>query len=167
MSALLRRTAGVALCAACLALAACGFQLRGSSNLPFKSLFVSTAANSQLGNELKRNIRAGTSTALIDDPKLAEARFDVLGETREKEILSLNSAGRVREYVLRYKVSFRVLDSKGRALIPTNEIVLKRDISFNESAILANESEENLLYRDMQTDLVQQVLRRMAAVRIP
>jgi len=146
-------------------LAGCGFQLRGSSSLPFKTIYVSTPENSQLGNELKRNIRAGTSTALAPNPQTAEARFDVLTELREKEILSLNSAGRVREYVLRYRVVFRVVDQTGKVLIPATDINLKRDISFNESAILATESEEALLYRDMQSDVVQQILRRMATVR--
>ncbi|MFN0162016.1 MAG: LPS assembly lipoprotein LptE, partial [Burkholderiales bacterium] len=34
---------------------------------------------------------------------------------------------------------------------------------FNDTQVLAKESEEALLYRDMQTDMVQQVLRRLAA----
>lgn len=146
-------------------LSACGFQLRGSSSLPFNTLWIGTAENNQLGNTLKRYVRAGTSTRIATDPKQAEALFDLLTESREKEIISLNSAGRVREYVLRYRVGFRVHDGRGRDFIASSEIVLKREIAFNESAILANESEEALLYRDMQNDVVQQILRRLAAIR--
>ena len=53
----------------------------------------------------------------------------------------------------------------GKELIPETELLQQRDISFNESAVLAKEAEEALLYRDMQTDIVQQLMRRLAAVK--
>ncbi|MEC5217032.1 LPS-assembly lipoprotein [Actimicrobium sp. GrIS 1.19] len=148
-------------------LSACGFHLRGSNgeaNLPFRSMMLGFTDTSPLGTELKRNIRAN-GTLIVTDPKAAEAILEVLSETREKIVLSLNSAGRVREYTLYYKLRFRVKDNKDVELLAPTEIVLKRDISFNESAVLAKEAEEGLLYRDMQTDLVQQILRRLAALK--
>jgi LPS-assembly lipoprotein len=148
-------------------LAGCGFQLRGSASLPFETIFVSTVPSSPFGNELKRYLRAGTSTRVVDEARLAQAQIDLVGESRNKEILSLNSAGRVREYVLRYSATFRVHDTKGKDFIPNTTILLKREVSFNESAILASESEEALMFRDMQTDVIQQILRRMAAVKLP
>ena len=54
---------------------------------------------------------------------------------------------------------------QGKELIPETELLQQRDISFNESAVLAKEAEETLLYRDMQTDIVQQLMRRLAAVK--
>jgi LPS-assembly lipoprotein len=42
--------------------------------------------------------------------------------------------------------------------------VLRRDYSFNDQEQLSKESEEALLYRDMQTDAVQQLLRRLQAI---
>ena len=89
-----------------------------------------------------------------------------VAEAREKVILSLDTAGRVREYQLRYRVGFRVHDGKGQSWIPTSEIALTRDISFNDSQIIAKENEEALLYRDMQTDMVQQMVRRLARARL-
>jgi len=59
----------------------------------------------------------------------------------------------------------RLRDARGRELIEATELLQQRDISFNESAVLAKEAEETLLYNDMRTDLVQQVMRRLAAVR--
>lgn len=147
-------------------LTACGFHLRGSASLPFKTLWVSFNDTSQLGTELKRNIRSGTSTQLVSDPKQAEALLDVLGEERVKEILSLNSAGQVREYNLFYKFRFRVHDGKGKDFIPATEIVLKRNITVDDNNQLAKAAEENLLYRDMQSDVVQQLLRRLAAIKL-
>jgi LPS-assembly lipoprotein len=150
------------------ALSACGFKLRGSNgqfNMPFHSIYLGFPDTSPLGTELKRNLRGVDSVVVTSDPDKAEARFDLLSETRGKSILSLNSQGRVREYLLTYTVSFRVRDAKGADMLGPTEISLKRSITFNESEVLAKEAEEALLYRDMQTDLVQQILRRLAAIR--
>lgn len=151
-----------------LTLSACGFHLRGSGgqyNLPFNSVYLGFAETSPLGNELKRNVRAIGSTRVLPDATGAEAVLDVLSETRGKSILSLNNQGRVREYLLTYTLVFRVRDSQGAELLGPTEISLKRSISFNETQLLAKEGEETLLNRDMQTDLVQQVMRRLAAIK--
>ena len=161
---MLRRSVVVALLAAAV-LPACGFKLRGARTLPFETIFLSAAGNNALSAELARNIRVGTSTRVVPGRNQAAAVLDILGETRDREILSLNAQGRAREYTLRYRLSFKVSDGKGRDFIPATEIAVQRDISFNESEVLAKESEEALLYRDMQTDLVQQILRRLAAVK--
>jgi LPS-assembly lipoprotein len=146
-----------------LVTAACGFQLRGQAKLPFETLYVAIPDMSPLGTELKRNIIAGTHTRLARDPAGAQAILSVTSEERGKSILSFDTGGRVREYQLRYRLSFRVHDAKGRDYLPQREIRLTRDVPFNNSRVLAQESEELLLYRDMQTDMVQQILRRLAA----
>jgi LPS-assembly lipoprotein len=146
-------------------LSACGFKLRGARTLPFTTIYLSAGPSSALGAELARNIRVGTSTQVVPERTGAAAVLDILGETRDREILSLNAQGRAREYTLRYRLSFKVHDGKGHDFIPATEIAVQRDISFNESELLAKESEEALLYRDMQSDLVQQILRRLAAVK--
>ena len=112
---------------------------------------------------MKRNIIAGTHTKLVNDPALAQATLSITAEDRGKTILSFDTAGRVREFQLRYRLSFRVHDSKGRDYLPQSEIRLTRDISFNDSQVLAKEQEELLLFRDMQSDMVQQILRRLAS----
>jgi LPS-assembly lipoprotein len=149
-----------------LALTACGFHLRGSSqyHMPFQSVYLGFPDTSQLGIELKRYLRADNSVVVVTDPTKAEAQFDVLGESRAKAILSLNSQGRVREYLLTYTLVFRVRDAKGAEMLGRTEVTQKRSITFNEFQALATEYEEALLYRDMQSDLVQQILRRLAAI---
>lgn len=151
-----------------VALSACGFQLRGSNgqyHMPFQSIYLGFSDTSPLGTELKRNLRGGDAVVVVADPAKADAQFDVLSENRAKSILSLNSQGRVREYQLNYTLAFRVRDAKGAELLGPTTIALKRSIAFNESQVLAKESEEALLYRDMQADLVQQILRRLAAIK--
>ena len=146
-----------------LVTAACGFQLRGQATLPFETLHIAIPDISPMGTELKRNIIAGTHTKLVNDPALAQATLSVTSEERGKTILSLDTAGRVREFQLRYRLGFRVHDAKGRDYLPQSEIRLTRDISFNDAQVLAKEQEELLLFRDMQSDVVQQILRRLAS----
>lgn len=150
-----------------LTLSACGFQLRGQAGLPFESLYISVPAGHPIGAELKRAIRAGSSTRIVDEARDAQATLQIVSAVNEKHILSLSGGGKVREFQLRYRVSFRLADAKGMALIPVNEITLKRDFSFNDTQVLAKEAEEALLNKDMQTDAVQQVMRRLAAAKLP
>jgi LPS-assembly lipoprotein len=154
-----------ALLAAALAApaAGCGFQLRGSASLPYESLFVDMPESNALGAELKRNLRAGTGTRIVARREDAQATLVPTSEVRSKTILSLSSAGRVREFRLKYNFAFRVLDGQSRDIIAPVALVIERDFPFNDTQVLAKESEEALLYRDMQSDLVQQVLRRLAA----
>jgi LPS-assembly lipoprotein len=155
--------AALAVIAAVL-VAGCGFQLRGSSSLPFETIYV-PGSSGGVALDLKRAIESSSKTRVVDTPKDAQAVFQLIGATQEKEILSLTGAGRVREYRLHYRVSYRVHDAKGRDLIPSTTLTQTRDVTFNDSAVLAKESEDQLLYRDMQTDMVQQILRQLAAAK--
>jgi LPS-assembly lipoprotein len=149
-------------------LSGCGFALRQAPNFAFASLYVTVAESSPLGNALKRSIAANGNVRIIDDAKLvdqAQAVLDILTDQREKVVVGLNTAGQVREFQLRVRVKFRLRTPAGKELIAETEILQQRDISFNESVVLAKESEEALLYRDMQSDIVQQVMRRIAAVK--
>lgn len=152
---------------AALTLSACGFQLRGASqaSIPFKSVYIGVPETSQLGVELKRNLRA-VDTKVATDAKTADAILELLSESRDKVVSSLNTQGRIREYSLYYKMRFRVLGQGGKELLAPTEITLKRDVSYNESQAIAKEKEEELLYRDMQSDIVQQIMRRLAALPV-
>jgi LPS-assembly lipoprotein len=147
-----------------LLLASCGFQLRGVADVPFESLYLPNAT-SGIALDLKRNIQAGTRVKVVDDAKGAEAVMHFTEETRQKEILSLTGTGRVREFQLRYRVGFRVSDNKGGDYVPQNTIILTRDVTFNDTEILAKEQEEQLLFRDMQSDMVQQIMRRLSTAK--
>jgi LPS-assembly lipoprotein len=147
-----------------VAVAGCGFQLRGTQDVPFNTLYI-PGATGGIALDLKRNIEAGTDAKVVSDPKQADAILELSNERREKIILSLSGTGRVREFRLRYAVDFRVHDGKGNVFVPTSTIALTRDVTFNDAEILAKEAEEQLLFRDMQSDMVQQLLRRLSAAR--
>ena len=154
-----------------LTLSACGFHLRGSNGsfmLPFATMHIGLPDTSPLAIDLKRYIRAIGSTEIVDTRDGADAALEVLVDperTRTKTILSLNSNGRVREYQLGYSIQFRVVDKAGNVLLGLTTIALNRPITFNESQVLAKETEEASLYRDMRNDLVQQIMRRLAAIK--
>ena len=147
-------------------LAACGFQLRGTATLPFDTLYM-PGATGGIALDLKRNIQAGTRTTVVDDPTKAEAVLEFVEEAREKDILSLAATGRVREFRLRYRVGFRVRDAKGGEFLPLSTVQLARTITFNDTDVLAKDTEEGLIYREMQFDMVQQIMRRIAGAQAP
>lgn len=159
------RTLTALLCT--LLLAGCGFQLRGAANLPFDTLYVQAPVGSQFAAQFRRVVAAGGGTRIVNDPKAAAATLVLVSELREKSILSLSGGGRVREFQLRYRMSFRLLDNKAVETIPVTEIALTRDFSFNDQETLSKESEEALLFRDMQSDAVQQLVRRLQATKLP
>lgn len=151
--------------ALCVSLTGCGFHLRGQATLPFDTLYIPGSAPVVI--ELKRNVAAGTYSKIVPGEKDAKAILALTSEAREKVILSFSTSGLVREYQLRYRVGFRLFDAKGRNYLPPSEIQLTRDVSFNEGQVLAKEAEDALLYRDMQTDMVQQIIRRVVAAKVP
>lgn len=146
-------------------LAGCGFQLRGAYTLPYESIYVAGADYNLIVAGLKRAIRGSGSARLVDKAEDAQATFLPTNEIREPTILSLSSAGRVREKRLRYIYGYRIVDAKGRDLVAPATVELYRDISYADSDVLAKTQEEDLLWRDMEKDLVQQLLRRIATAK--
>jgi LPS-assembly lipoprotein len=149
-----------------LTLAACGFKLRGTAAVPFETIYL-PGATGGIALDLKRNIQVGTNAKVVDNAAQAEAVMQFTEEAKQKEVLSLTGTGKVREFQLRYRVGFRVHDGKGGEYVPQSTIQLTRDVTFNDTEILAKEQEEQILFRDMQTDMVQQILRRLAAAKKP
>jgi LPS-assembly lipoprotein len=150
-----------------LALDGCGFKLRASQDFSFACIAVMPHPGGPLATELRRSFGSAVRVLTAAEP-LTQANLviDILQEQREKTVVGVNSFGQVREFQLRIRLKFKVRTPQGQDLVPETEINQLRDISFNESSALAKESEEVLLYRDMQTDIVQQLLRRLAAVRL-
>ena len=150
-------------------LSGCGFHLRGtnSGNLPYKTMYIAMPETAEVNIWLQRYIKASGSTTIVDesDAKQADAIFQQMSDSRQKTILSVNAQGRVREYRLQLDYRFRVVNQKGQVLVPPNEINLTRDITFDDSNVLAKDLEEGLLWRDMNNDLVNQIMRRLSIIK--
>ena len=145
-----------------MTLSSCGFQLRGQAAIPYKTMFIETNGYSLFANDLERAIRSGSKTKIVSSRVEADAVLKVVNEVQEKQILALSSAGKVLEFELRYRVSFRLTDRAGKDLTAPGEIYLRRYMTYEDTEVLAKESEEALLYRDMKADAVQQMLRRLS-----
>ncbi|MGH1357456.1 MAG: LPS assembly lipoprotein LptE [Burkholderiaceae bacterium] len=162
----LHRLIGVTGLSTVAALSACGFKLRQSVDLPFATLFNGLGSGG-LSNEFSRQIRVAAATRLVTNQSDADATIKLLTENRQKEAVSFSTSGRPREYELRYVVKFRVRDREGVEVLRPTEIELRRYITTTDVELLAEELEEEFLYREMQTDMVQQILRRLAAIDRP
>jgi LPS-assembly lipoprotein len=149
---------------ALIALQSCGFTLRGAATLPYETVAVVAPGNSQLAADLRRNLAATANTRIVEDEKTAALQVQVLSELRDKQVLSVNAQGRVREYTLVLRVTVKALDTQGKEVMAPTEFAQQRDISFNEGVVLAKEAEEALLYREMQADIMQNIVRRIAAL---
>lgn len=150
-----------------LLLSGCGFKLRGPQALGFATVHINTSAMTELGASLRRLIATTGSTTVVEDPDQADARLQILSNDRGREILSLSGTGKVREYQLTQTLRFQLLDKAGKALIPPTAIAASREYTFDDSQVLGKEQEESLLYNDMQKDLLQQLMRRLAAAHAP
>lgn len=148
-----------------LGLSACGFQLRGEAPTGLKSLHVSSVGGSQVAVEVRRSLSGGR-TRVVASPADAEAHLRILDERRDKAIATLTGTGRVYEYLLRLTVAYQ-LEVPGREepAIARSELELRRLITYSESAPLAKEAEEQLLYREMHSEAASQILRRISLAR--
>ncbi|ENO81713.1 Rare lipoprotein B [Thauera sp. 27] len=146
-----------------LAASGCGFRLRGPQALGVSTLHVNAPAQTELGAQLRRLIATTGTTTVVDDAEQASARLQILANNRGREILSLTGAGKVREYQLTQSLRFQMIDREGRTLVPPTTLSARREYTFDDSQALGKEQEEALLYRDMQADLLQQLMRRLAA----
>jgi len=145
-------------------LAACGFQLRGSVDLPFSRIALEGfAPRSPLAEELRRTL--SQRAEVVATPAQAQVVLHALIDRRERGVVATTTASQVRELQLRVRLEFRLTTPGGRELIPATELLMTRDMSYSETVALAKEYEELQLLRDMQSDIVGQVMRRLAHVK--
>ena len=149
-----------------LALASCGFHLRGDNAFAFSSIYVNAPSSPPMTTELTRAISSG-SAKVADSAAAAEVILEIPVVVDDKDVLSLSSGGAVREYALVKRVQFRLRDKEGQDWMPAGEIVVRRSYTFNETQVLARDLQEQRLLREMQTDAVQQILRRLQAAKKP
>lgn len=152
--------------AAAAPLAGCGFQLRRPPELRFRTIALTGfRPHSPLADELKLHLAASRTTVVVEAPSQAQVVFEALVDARERSVVASTATGQVRELQIRTRLQFRLHTPAGKELIAPTELVLSRDMSYAENLALAKEQEESLLYRTMQSDIVSQVMRRLAAVQ--
>ena len=150
-------------------LGACGFRLRGAPNFVFRSIYVQAGRGSPVGTLLRRNLESSSDKLeVIKDPAspdTAEVICHVVSEQAQRIIIGSNVAGQVREIELRLIVRFSLRTPGGDAVIEPTEIRQIRNVTYNETVALSKAAEEEMLNKDMRNDIVQQIIRRLAAVK--
>jgi len=149
-------------------LSACGYHLRGYADLPFRSIYISNT-NTPLGRDLKRSLQAN-GVSVVNNAESADLSLEFLTDATEKRILSLGSStgtstGAVREFELFHRVAYRLRPKDSETWTPSELIENRRDFSYSDSEVLAKAYEENMLYENMRTDAVRQLIRKLSAYK--
>ena len=153
--------------AALTVLASCGFHLRGELHYPFDTLYLNSPTAQPLTTELRRSLQGGASAKVVATADEAQVILDITTVENNKQILSLTSGGKVREFLLTKRVLFRVHDKDGNDWLPTAEVVVRRTYTYSDTEALAKAYEEQRLWTDMQDDAVQLIVRRLESARKP
>jgi LPS-assembly lipoprotein len=148
-----------------LALAGCGFELRRAAELHFDSIALSGfEPRSPLARELRAALER--SISVKEAPAQAQVVLQALQEQRVRRVVAFTASGQVRDIQLRKIFRYRAQTPAERELIPAARIELVREMTFIESAALGKQQEEQDLFREMRSDIVQQVLLRLSSIRL-
>ena len=145
-----------------LTLSGCGFQLRGTAEVPADL----TPAFVEGGGETAKLLR---STFESHGQELAATRqqarivIRVLGEDRTTRVLSVNREGKVIAYELHYRVRFDAVTPDGAEKVPAQSIDLARDYVNPDTEVLGKQLEADQIVRDMQQDAAGQIIQRIKA----
>ena len=150
--------------AAVLGLSGCGFALRKAPTFAFKSVRLAGSTGTPVAAALRASLITN-GLQVVDGASPADVILTVTTDQRERIAVGQTAAGQVRELQLRTRFVFFLRTPTDKDLIESVELLVERDMSFSETAVLSKAAEEELLYRDMNSDIVQQVVRRLAAVK--
>jgi LPS-assembly lipoprotein len=148
-------------------LTSCGFHLRGEAHYTFDTLFLNSPAAQPLTTDLKRSLEGIGTAQLVASPETAQVILDITSVENNKQILSLSGGGKVREFLLTKRILFRVHDAAGNDWLPTSEVLVRRSYTYIDTEALAKEAQEQRLWREMQDDAVQQIVRRLQSAKKP
>lgn len=159
-------------------LGGCGFQLRrGPKAMAFRTIqLTGFTSTSPLAAELARALEASgvrvvdstlqaTQAAGTEQVPTSHLVFEALRDSRDLVVVTKTAYGQVRVMSVRTSVRFRILRGDGSELLRPTDVALARDLNYNERDALAKQDEAAALQKSMQTDIVNQVLRRLAAIR--
>ncbi len=155
----------VVLALAVLVLGACGFHLRGGVALPPAMQYTRIVIGnpySPLASDLRRALQASGVT-VTENPDLATASLQILGESTNRRVVSVDAQGKAREFELQYKVEFVATGKGAQPLVKRQAVTLVREYLYDENEVLGTAGEEDVLLRDMRHDMVRLILTRLEA----
>jgi LPS-assembly lipoprotein len=148
-----------------VALAGCGFHLQGSTPLPEGTRKLYIAASDELtpfAVELRHAIERAGGT-LAPTSKEADTVVRVQKDVSGRRILSVSARNTPQEYELFYEVQYTV-DRAGKEVLELQPLEMIRNMSFEETQVLAKDREETILREAMAKDLALLVMRRLESL---
>ena len=153
------------LAAPVLALAGCGFELKHAAELHFNSIALTGfAPRSPLAQELRTALER--SVKVTEDQAQAQVVFQALADQRTRRAVAYSASGQVRDIQLRTLLRYRAQTPSERELIPVSTIEKIREMTFIEVSALGKQQEEQDLYREMQSDIVLQLLLQLSTIKL-
>ena len=135
----------------------CGYQLRGAQEVSFKTISIN-GGSKKFTNILKKKFNhSGVLINALD----SEISLEIINDNLSKEILSLSSKGKVREYQIVYRVTYRVKTKVGEWGSPV-KIETSRDYTFDDANIIAKTEEELRIIKGMQDQLVRTMVTQIS-----
>ena len=146
---------------------ACGFKLRGSVSIPYKSIVIAGNPSPLLRSDLEMMILTGSDSRVVNNSKDADLILEIISEVSSREILAYSSTGQISAYRLNFRVAFMATDQNGVDVVPESEIYVTRDMDFSVSTALATDVQQQQFTNEMRSNLALQILRRISATARP
>ncbi len=150
--------------ASALLLSGCGWHLRGVQSIPLASVYLKFGENSALGATFRRNLLARTDLNIVPTPEEAEAIFELPVMSRSQTVLAYNSEGQARIYDLKLTAAYRLTLQNGAEIIPLTTVSATRELNWDERDWNGKAQQEQLLYREMENSLIQQIVSSLAHI---
>jgi len=148
--------------AALFLLQSCGFQLRGALDLSadISPVYLQQNDAFDLGRDIK-SILQTNKIAISEYANTANSRLNIVNESRARRVLSVDSNGRAKEYLLSYTVQYTIKIKQQEAV--AESISVSRSLLFDPEAVIAVDNEAEVLYRDMKHDAARLILLKLQA----
>ena len=93
----------------------------------------------------------------------ATAVLRIHEDESERRVLTVDRTGKVQEYEIRQSIRFDVIATDSRPVVSEQTVSLSRDFVFIRTDVLGKEREEQLVREELQRDLVNTAMLRIAA----
>ena len=147
-------------------LAACGFRLAGTANLPqqLSSItLLTTGFDKQQQDALRLQLtRAGAELKNQDDPDAVKLTVS-LKALPDRRLVSSARDGRTIERLTR-SLDFSLRAADGEILVPSGTLVQQNDIVLDDDNLLASGREKASVLEDLQQALFEQLIRQLKRI---
>lgn len=143
----------------------CGWHLRGTGTVDNVSS-VHISSQGRFGSfyeALSRSLQANDIT-VVENATDAQYNIVILDQKYSRKTASVSVTVRVSEYQLTEEVTIMILAANGQPLLQRTTLSTDRFFDFDENDVQSKEDEANMLRREMQSDLIRQIISRLDAV---